>query len=227
MDVAYLLLALVFALGAVIGIVLWTRQRKQTEQNRAALHEFALQVGGVEHTAPGLLRFGHFPDAQWTPGQPPFDYAIEFSRGTFDVLAFEKGYNKDAHGGEIRERRHRCLVELRVPQTPLLWLGPEVFAVQDLRLRSQIIPGLPGGEHHFVVASPDEEFARSVVTPEVANWVSTRLARYFMPIVLEDGTIRTKPLGERLQPEHILTATDQLIELVRLLPQHAWSRDPA
>lgn len=213
-------------LTAVGGVIAYVVSRKQRQRWLADFHEFARQVGGIEHIAPTQgwgpaptrPKFGVPPLPYEDPNRRSFDYAIEFSRGAFDVVVFKR--KKPSNG------KTQCFVEVRVPQCPFLFIGPERWANFTLELRAQRIRDLPPAGHRFDVASSDEAFARSVITPEVANWVSTRLGHWFLPITIEDGTVRTDTVfssPKYFSPKYVLNKADLLIEFIRILPQHTWS----
>lgn len=197
--------------------------------------ELARQVGGIEHQ-PGSgtrPRFGFFPAEAPGAHGTPFDYAIEFSRSGYDVMAFEKKHTRAevSGAGMIGARSgFEQFVQVRVPPTPFLWLGGELYVDIEPRLQELLVPELSGGAHKFFVCSPDPQFARAVVTPSVAAWFAQKVAlgnaqsAFFRPVVLEAGTVRIEPHGKRLTGEDVVADADLLIEFVRQLPQQTWSR---
>lgn len=223
MTAVYIVVPLLSVVAIVALVAVGTARRKRTEDLLGGLRELALQIGAVEHSGHGSSRpsFGHFPGEADGSNPAAFEYAFEFQRSGFHVVASERKVRKHSPGGTSMPLSYEAHVQVRTAPCPRLWVGPELLAVQNLDLRAQIVPELSVGRHHrrLCVASADPEFARSVVTPELFPWLTDRLGAWFHPIVLEHGTLRTKPRpGERLTAENLLPTADLLIEFLRLLP---------
>lgn len=223
MTAAYVVIPLLMVAAVVVWVVGSRSRAKTDEQLLAERNAFARQVGAVEYRDGGRTRpsFGYFPTEGAGEFPQPFDYAVEFTRGTTRVVAFEKRTRKHSPGGTVTHQlAHESVVEIPAPSTARVWIGPELLAVQNLELRAQLVPELTLGRHHrkLVVASPDPSFARQLVTPETLSWLTGRLGSWFRPIVLEHGTLRTNARpGDRLTPANIVGTADVLIEFLELL----------
>lgn len=226
MTVVYVVIPLLVVAAVVVLVTTGRSRQKETAKLLAERGEFARGIGGSEHLDASRTRpsFGYFPTEGHGEFPQPFDYAVEFVRGGTPVVAFEKRTRKHSPGGTSTSAlSHESFVEVPAAHCPRLWIGPELLAVQNLELRSQIVPELAMGRHHkkLVVASPDAHFARSAVTPETLAWLVDRLGSWFRPVVLEHGTLRTNARpGDRLTAANILPTADLLIEFLELLPRH-------
>lgn len=225
MTALYVVIPLLVA-GAVVVLVATARsRRKETADLLVERAEFARNAGGIEYSnGSGRPSFGYFPTEGRGEFPQPFDYAVEFVRGSTPVVAFEKRARKQSPGGtNTSALTYESVVEVPAARCPRLWIGPELLAVQNLELRSQIVPELAVGRQHrkLVVASPDADFARSAVSRETLQWLADRLGSWFRPVVLEHGTLRTNARpGDRLTTANILSTAELLIELLEVLPQH-------
>ncbi|KHF45096.1 hypothetical protein [Saccharomonospora viridis] len=219
-----LLFALLIVFSVLLVPFLVGSRHKKTDELRDQLHEFARRVGGTEYVRhlPARPSFGYFPHDPKAYANAPFDYAVEFEHRGVNVLAFELERRGNTVGASPASINYDAIVEIPIAPCPFLWIGNELNANTDLKLRKQIIPDLTIGRHHrrIVVASHDEQFARTVVDLELLTWIAERFGDYFLkPIVLEQGVMRTEAMKSvRLEPDRIIPTADALLDLLDKLP---------
>lgn len=215
---------------------------------RHARAQFTQQVGGLQHYGDGGTRprFGYFPDQDHYT--PPFYWAIEFSRSGHYVLTFEsRTVTKTVSGGKTRHKTwYWPFVEVMIPHCPCVRIGPANTFITDRTLKAQMISGTPADEFGLYVSSPDEAFARTLVTRRLATAIAGRAENGRTPtVVFQEGTIRTTPFSptrldgqtarevpspaftpkKRFNGRNVLGTADFLIEIVRSIPPRTWRRE--
>src|SRR5690606_25290972 len=158
------ILLVLCAVGAVVAAV---AVRHGNARRRVSREEFARQIGAREHDPRSGTRpsFGHFPEKDRYTGVP-FTYAMEFTRSGVPVVASEV-----RSGGPNTQVRHVGTVQvpsgLPVDAPPLMVGEHWRWVIDpDTLQRVRALDGFPDSRIRAMCG--DEEFARRVVTPELA-----------------------------------------------------------
>lgn len=207
------ILLVLCAVGAVVAAV---AVRRGNARRRVSREEFARQIGAREHDPRSGTRpsFGHFPEKDRYTGVP-FTYAMEFTRSGVPVVASEV-----RSGGPNTQVRHVGTVQvpsgLPVDAPPLMVGEHWRWVIDpDTLQRVRALDGFPDSRIRAMCG--DEEFARRVVTPELAAvFAAHRRMRCMPTVTFEQGVISTS-VGMRLAPESLLRGTDMLIEMAAIL----------
>lgn len=180
--------------------------------------------------------FGYFPNARsrtsfasLEPQAPAYEYALELRLREHAVLAFEYGADAESTAGGASTG---YMVQVWTPPVPALTFDTSLKSmVTSLRGRPDafrapgtVATGHPHFDAKFTVYCEHPDFARSVLTPPLLQWLLTdpRTPRGFAlvnSVALESGQ-------RRLPLDDVLATAGFLIDLVRGLPPHTWHYRP-
>ncbi|MCP2253034.1 hypothetical protein LY13_001778 [Prauserella aidingensis] len=199
------------ALGAIVAFLV---SRRNAAAKKVGREEFARRTGAVEHYYERGTRpsFGVFPGKDAHTGAP-FTYAVEFTYGGFPVVAAEWRM-----GGGTMQARYTGIIQ--VPSglpadAPYLMIGEHMRYGVDPETGGRL-PALKGfADERLRVLSPDEEFARRIVTPEVAAIFAEHRRSRMMPRVTVEGGVLHMLAAQRLDPDGLFRNAELLTRLAR------------